>query len=164
MEQSRTRTVSWQDPMISGNVARSMSGMDFLRAIISGDLPPPPIAVLLGFALVEVEPGRAVFQCQPAEYHYNPIGVVHGGLASILFDSAMGCSIQSTLSAGAGYTTIELHVNLLRPLTKDTGLVRCEAQALHVGRQIATSQSRLTDGNGRLYGHATTTCMIFQPA
>jgi uncharacterized protein (TIGR00369 family) len=120
--------------------------------------------VLLGFTLVEAEPGRAVFQCQPAEYHYNPIGVVHGGLASILFDSAMGCSIQSTLTAGAGYTTIELHVNLLRPLTKDTGLVRCEAEALHIGKQIATAQARLVDGDSKLYGHATTTCMIFQPS
>jgi uncharacterized protein (TIGR00369 family) len=111
-----------------------MSGMDFLRAIINGELPPPPIAVLLGFVLVGVEQGRAVIQCQPVEYHYNPIGVVHGVLASILFDSATGCSIQATLPAGAGYTTIELNVNLLRPLTKDTGFVRCEAEALHIDR------------------------------
>lgn len=162
MEEIRTRTVTWQDPMISSSVARTMSGIDFLHAIIRGEIPPPPIAVLLGFELLAAEPGRAVFGCQPAEYHYNPIGVVHGGLASILFDSAMGCSIQSTLPAGAGYSTIELHVNLIRSLTKDTGYVRCEAEALHVGRQVATAQARLVDADGKLYGHATTTCIIFQ--
>lgn len=162
MDEIRTRTVTWQDPMPTASAARTMSGIDFLRAIIIGKLPPPPIAVLLGFRLLEAEPGRAVFVCEPGEYHYNPIGVVHGGLAAILFDSATGCAVQSMLPFGTTYTTIELHVNLLRSLTKDTGPVRCEAEALHVGKQIATAQAKLVDTSGKLYGHATTTCLVFQ--
>jgi uncharacterized protein (TIGR00369 family) len=162
MEPIRTRTFTWDDPMRSAEAARTMSGIDFLRAMVNGEIPVPPMAMTLDFQLLEVEPGRAVFGCEPAEFHYNPIGVVHGGLASTILDSAMGCAIHSTLPAGTGYTTIELHVNLLRPLTRDTGLVRCEAEVIHLGRQVATAQGRLLDANGKLYAHGTTTCMIFQ--
>ncbi len=162
MEPIRTRTFTWDDPMRSAEAARTMSGIDFLRAMVNGEIPVPPMAMTLDFQLLEVEPGRAVFGCEPAEFHYNPIGVVHGGLASTILDSAMGCAIHSTLPAGTGYTTIELHVNLLRPLTRDIGLVRCEAEVIHLGRQVATAQGRLLDANGKLYAHGTTTCMIFQ--
>ena len=105
--------------------------------------------------------GRAVFECTPSEYHYNPIGVVHGGLAATLLDSALGCAVHSTLAAGAGYSTVELHVNLVRPITMQTGRMRCEAEIVHVGRSMATAQGRLTDAAGKLYAHGTTTCMIF---
>jgi uncharacterized protein (TIGR00369 family) len=159
----RTRTVTWQDPLISAAAARGMSGIDFLRAMVNGKLPPPPIGVLLGMSVLEVEPGRVVFGIEPDEYHYNPIGVVHGGVASTLCDSAMGCAIQSTLPAGVGYTTLELHVNFVRPLTRDTGPVRCEAEVIHVGGRTATAQARLLDREGKLYSHATTTCIIFRP-
>lgn len=148
--------------MIGAQVAPTMSGMEYLQAIIRGEIPPPPIARLMDFDLVEIAPGRAVFSVEPAEYHYNPIGVVHGGLASTLLDSALGCAIHTMLPAGTGYTTVELHVNFLRPLTTTTGRVRCEADVLHVGRSMGTAQAKILDAAGKLYGHATTTCMIFR--
>lgn len=139
-----------------------MSGLEYLRAIGRGELPAPPIADLVGFTISEVEEGRVVFECVPAEYHYNPIGTVHGGLACTLFDSAMGCAVHTTLPAGTGYTTVELKVNFLRPITAGTGLLRCEGKTIHVGGRIATAEARLLDGSGKLHGHATTTCMIFR--
>jgi uncharacterized protein (TIGR00369 family) len=160
---ARARTVTWEDPLIAAAGAREMSGLAFMQAIMRGDLPAPPIAVLLGFELVEAEEGRAVFGLTPAEYHYNPIGAVHGGLACTLLDSAMGCAVQSTLPAGTGYTTLELKVNLVRPLTQETGPLRCEGKVLHLGGRTATAESRLVDVQGTLYAHATTTCMIFRP-
>ncbi len=139
-----------------------MSGLEYLRAITRGELPSAPMADLMGFWLSEIGEGRAVFEVVPAEYHYNPIGTVHGGLACTLFDSAMGCAVHTTLPAGTGYTTIELKVNLLRPITTETGRLFCEGKTVHVGGRIATAEARLTDEAGRLYGHATTTCMIFR--
>ena len=160
---SRTRTVTWEDPLIGAAAAPTMAGIDFLRAMAAGEVPPPPIAVLLGMDIAEVEEGRIVFTVEPSEYHYNPIGTVHGGVASTLLDSAMGCAVQSMLPAGTGYTTVELRVNFVRALTTATGLVRCEAEVIHVGGRIATAQARLVDRDGTLYCHATTTCMIFRP-
>src|SRR6185295_4939079 len=103
MQPERARTITWDDPLPAAASARGRSGLDYLHAIAAGDVPPPPIAVLLGFELVEVEEGRAVFAVTPQEFHYNPIGVVHGGLAATLLDSAMGCAVHSTLPAGTGY-------------------------------------------------------------
>jgi uncharacterized protein (TIGR00369 family) len=103
-----------------------------------------------------------VFAVEPAEYHYNPIGLVHGGLACTLLDSAMGCAVHTTLPAGTGYTTLELKVNLIRPLTRETGRVLCEGTIIHVGGRTATAEARITDAAGALYAHATTTCMIFR--
>jgi uncharacterized protein (TIGR00369 family) len=149
--------------MIAAAQVQRMSGMEFLQAIAHGDLPPPPIALLLGFELHNVQEGHAVFSITPAEYHYNPIGVVHGGLACTLLDSAMGCAVQSTLPAGTRYTTLEMKANLLRPLTQQTGRLLCEGRVIHVGGRIATAEGRLVDDQGTLYAHATTTCMIFRP-
>jgi uncharacterized protein (TIGR00369 family) len=159
----RTRTISWEDPLITAEKGRAMSGLDFLRAVQSGELPPPPIAVLMGFGLAEVEEGRVVFTVQPAEYHYNPIGVVHGGLAATLLDSAMGCTVHSTLPAGTGYTTLEMKVNLVRAITQTTGELRCEGQMIYQGGRIATAEGKVTDAQGKLYAHGTTTCIIFRP-
>ena len=159
---TRTRTVSWEDPAPGAEAAAGMSGLEYLRAMMAGELPGPPIAELMGFGFAEIEEGRVIFECEPAEYHYNPIGSVHGGLACTLFDSAMGCAIHTELSAGVGYTTVELKVNFLRPVTTATGRLLCEGKTIHVGSRIATAEARLTDGSGRLYGHATTTCMIFR--
>lgn len=159
----RSRTVVWEDPLIAAAAVSTMSGMEFARALLSGDLPAPPILLLLGFEPVQFEEGRAVFAVTPDEYHYNPIGVVHGGLACTLLDSAMGCAVQTTLPAGTGYTTLELKVNLLRPLTARTGRVRCEGTVIHVGSRTATAEARIIDGRGKLYAHGTTTCMIFRP-
>jgi uncharacterized protein (TIGR00369 family) len=158
----RTRVISWEDPMSGAKAARTMSGIEYLRAILRGEQPAAPMAELVGFRPVEVEEGRAVFECVPAEYHYNPIGAVHGGLACTLVDSAMGCAVHSMLPEGVGYTTLEIKTNLLRPITIETGRLLCEGRAIHVGGRVATAEARLTDETGRLYAHATTTCMIFR--
>ena len=156
----RSLSVSWQDPQALAQAGRSMSGIDFLRAIRDGRLPPPPIAELLGFRLVEVEPGHAVFEVLPGEQHYNPIGVVHGGLAMTLLDSAMGCSVQTHMPAGGGYTTLEAKTNLVRAITLKTGLLRAIGKVVHVGSRVATAEGRLIDQAGKLYAHASTTCMV----
>jgi uncharacterized protein (TIGR00369 family) len=158
----RGLTVSWSDPQALAEAGRSMSGIDFLRAIRDGRLPSPPIAELLGFRLVEVEPGHAVFEALPGEQHYNPIGVVHGGLAMTLLDSAMGCSIHTHMPAGGGYTTLEAKTNLTRPITSQTGKLRAIGKLLHLGSRVATAEGRLVDASGKLYAHATTTCMVLR--
>jgi uncharacterized protein (TIGR00369 family) len=150
--------------MIGAQAAPQMSGMDYLQAALRGEFPIAPMAQLMNMRLTEVEEGRAVFTAEPGEYHYNPIGSVHGGFAATLLDSAMGCAVHSTLPAGAGYTTVELHINLLRPITTQTGIVRCEGKVIHAGRRIATAEARLTDETGKIYAHGTTTCVVFTPS
>jgi uncharacterized protein (TIGR00369 family) len=159
----RSRTFSWQDPMIGARLAPSMSGLEYLQAMVRGEVPPPPIAALLNMTIAEVSAGRVVFQLEPAEYHYNPIGSVHGGVACTIFDSAMGCAVHSQLPAGVTYTTLEIKVNFLRPLTARTGQISCVGTAIYVGGRMATAEGQLVDSAGKLYGHATTTCMIFRP-
>lgn len=160
---TRTRTVSWEDPRALAQAGRELSGLEYLQKIVAGELPRPPISALMNFGLAELSEGRAVFTVEPAEYHYNPIGVVHGGLAATLLDSAMGCAIHSTLPAGVGYTTLEIKVNYIRPMTVGMGDVRCEAQVIHVGGRTATAEGKVVDASGKLYAHATTTCLIFRP-
>jgi uncharacterized protein (TIGR00369 family) len=160
-DKKRTRTTSWEDPMTGAALGATMSGIEYLQAMLAGKIPAPPIAVTMDFRLAEVSEGRAIFTGTPAEFHYNPIGVVHGGLVATLLDSALGCSIHSMLPAGTGYTTLELHVNFVRPLTRDTGEIRCEANVLHIGRRLGTAEAKVLDIAGKLYGHGTTTCMIF---
>jgi len=158
----RSLTVTWDDPASGAEAAREMSGLEYLRAMARSELPGVPMASLMGFGVAEIEEGRVVFECVPGEQHYNPIGSVHGGLACTLFDSAMGCAVHSALPAGVGYTTVELKVNFLRPISVQTGKLSCEGTTIHVGGRIATAEARLTDEAGKLYGHATTTCMIFR--
>ncbi len=158
----RIRTVSWEDPAPGAEAAGGMSGLEYLRTMMRGGLPGPPFARLIGFGFVEVEEGRVVFECEPAEYHYNPIGSVHGGLAMTLLDSAMGCAVQTILPRGAGYTTLEIKVNFARPITRDTGRVLCEGKIVHPGRTVATAEGRVfAEDTGKLLAHGTTTCMIF---
>ena len=147
--------------VVSPDVLKSYDGLGFLRAIIDGTLPNPPISETLGFHLIEVENGRAVFEGLPEYRYYNPIGTVHAGFAATLLDSALGCAIFSTLAKGDAWTTLELKLNLVRPLTKDTGPVRAEGRIIHRGRTVATSEGDLKDRAGKLYAHASTTCMIF---
>ncbi|HEX6529610.1 MAG TPA: PaaI family thioesterase [Burkholderiales bacterium] len=156
----RTRSVTWEDPAALAESGRSMAGIDFLRAIRDRRLPAPPIAELLGFQLAEVEPGHAVFEVVPGEQHYNPIGVVHGGLAMTLLDSAMGCAVQTQMPAGGGYTTLEAKTNLVRPITGTTGKLRAIGKVVHLGKRIATAEARLEDAAGKLYAHATSTCIV----
>ena len=141
---------------------RTMTGLAFLEAIRDGTLPAPPMAQLLGFELSQVERGRAVFEGTPGPQHYNPIGSVHGGFAATLLDSCMACAVQSTLAQGLGYTTLEFKINLVRALSDTTGKVRAEGTVLAVGRRIATADGRLLDAQGKLYAHATTTCLILE--
>jgi uncharacterized protein (TIGR00369 family) len=158
----RSLTVTWEDPVSLAERGAAMAGLERLRAMVAGEFPPPPIARLLGMRLTEVDEGRAVFEVEPGEQHYNPIGVVHGGLAATLCDSAMGCAVQSCLPEGVAYTTLELKVNLVRALTVDSGTVRCEGTTIHVGGRVATAEARLVDGEGRLCAHATTTCLVMR--
>ena len=147
--------------LVSPDVLQSYDGLGFLKAIIGGTVPQPPISEVLGFHLVEAESGRAVFEGVPEFRHYNPIGSVHGGLAATLLDSALGCAIFSTIEKGDGWTTLELKLNFVRTITKDTGPIRAEGRILHRGRTIATSEGDIKDRAGKIYAHATTTCMIF---
>lgn len=157
----RTLTVSWEDPIALAASGLNVSGLDFLNALATGRLPPPPIAKLMGFTLVEVENGRAVFAGEPGEQHYNPIGVVHGGLAMTLLDSALGCAVHSTLAAGSRYTTLETKVNFVRPVTAATGRLLCEGRVVHRGGTVATADGLLTiEANGKLVAHGTSTCLI----
>jgi uncharacterized protein (TIGR00369 family) len=157
---NRTLSISWSDPASLAAAGRTLAGLDFLRAIRDGRLPPPPIAQLLGMRLTVVEPGEAVFECTPGEQHYNPIGVVHGGLAMTLLDSAMTCAVQTRAPAGGGFTTVEAKTNFVRPITASTGVIRAMAKVLHIGSRLATAEGRIVDAAGKLYAHATTTCIV----
>ena len=139
----------------------SHDGLGFLKAIIDGTLPVPPIAELLGFDLTEAETGRAVFEGLPEFRHYNPIGVVHGGFTMTLMDSCMSCAIQTTLAKGEIYTTLEVKVNLVRAITKDTGKIRATGRLIHRGRTTGTAEGDVRDAQGNLLAHGTTTCIIF---
>jgi uncharacterized protein (TIGR00369 family) len=139
-----------------------MTGLELLHAIAAGDAPGAPIAELLGFEPVEAEEGRVVFAYEPQPEHYNPLGTVHGGLASTLLDSAMGCAVHTTLPAGAGYTTLELKVNFTRAITAATGRILCEGTVVHRGGRTATAEGRvIAEDSGKLLAHGTTTCLLF---
>ena len=150
------------DPREVAERGLKLSGMDYINAIFAGELPPPPIATLMGFRGVEAEPGRALFEMEPGPQHYNPIGSVHGGIALTLLDSAMGCAVHTLLDAGVGYTTLEVKTNFVRPITSDTGLIRCEGIVIHKGSRVATAEGKLTDVAGKLLAHGTTTCLILR--
>ncbi len=157
---ARTRTITWKPPIVDPATIASMSGLEYLQSLLDSDRP-PPIAALLDFGIIRIGPGIAVFSGTPAEYHYNPIGVVHGGFAATLLDSALGCAVHTTLKPGFAYTTVELKVNFVRPLLMSTGTVTAEGKVIHVGTRLATAEARVTDAAGKLYAHGSTTCMIF---
>jgi uncharacterized protein (TIGR00369 family) len=137
------------------------SGMDFLQRIWDGELPSVPIGETMDFIPVEGEPGRIVFQGTPGKQHYNPLGSVHGGYFCTLLDSAVGCAVHSVLPQGVGYTTLELKVNLIRALTTKTGPVRAEGKVIQVGNRVGIAEGRIVDVDGKIYAHATTTCLVF---
>ena len=161
---TRTRTVSWEDPLVSARAGANLSGIEYLRAIAQGKLPAPPIALLLGFDIDEVEEGRVVFAAETGEHQYNPIGVVHGGVAATLLDSVMGCAVHSRLPRGRGYTTLEIKVNYVRAIKRESGPLRAIGTVVHMGGKTATAEARLLDRQGRLCAHGTTTCMLFGAA
>ena len=153
--------MTWQDPLASLSTAAGMSGLEFMKAVVDGKLPPPPIMATMGMTGGEVGEGRAVFLGEAGEFLYNPIGMVHGGFAMTILDSAMGCAIHTTLAVGERYTTLETKVNFVRPITADTGQVRCEGVVVHRGGRVATAEGRLTaQGSGKLLAHGTTTCLV----
>ena len=158
---ARTRTITWEYPLASARAGAGLSGIDYLRAVAQGKVPPPPIALLLGFDIEEVAEGRVVFTAETGEHQYNPIGVVHGGLAATLLDSAMGCAVHSLLPQGRGYTTLEIKVNYVRAIKRDSGPLRAIGTVVHMGGKTATAEARLLDREGRLSAHGTTTCMVF---
>ena len=147
--------------VVAPDILLSYDGLAFLKAIIAGTVPNPPISEVLNFHLTEAETGRAVFEGSPEERFYNPIGSVHGGIAATLLDSALGCAIFSTIAKGETWTTLEFKINFVRAMTGATGPVRAEGRVIHRGRTVATSEGDLKDRAGRLYAHASTTCMIF---
>ena len=144
------------------DVAASMSGIDFLRAMFAGKLPAPPIMQNIEPFDYVGEPGVVLFSSVPGFRHYNPIGSVHGSYAAVLLDSAMGLAVHSMLPAGSGYTTLEFKISFIRGMTQDTGVVRTEGRTLSVGRRAATAEGRITDAKGRLLAHGTTTCLVFE--
>jgi len=162
-EITRRRTLTWQDPVPAAAAGAQRSGLDYIRSIAAGEVPPAPIAVLLRMGPSEVEPGRVVFTGEPGEEHYNPIGTVHGGYAATLLDSAIGCAVHTTLEPGVGYSTQSLEAKFVRPISRETGTVRCEAEVVYSGRRQATARASLTDAaTGKLLAHGTGTCMIIR--
>jgi uncharacterized protein (TIGR00369 family) len=160
----RIRLVTWDDPIRGFEATQDLEGIDVLRAIAGGDLPPPPVARLIGLEVDQVSEGLVTFAFEPAEYHYSPLGTVHGGILTTVLDSAMGCAVHSRLRAGIGYTTLELKVSFLRPVRMTTGRVRGEGKVVHLGGRVATAEAHLVDADGELYAHATSTCLISPPA
>jgi uncharacterized protein (TIGR00369 family) len=159
--QARTRTFSWTDPSEHAALLGRRSGLELLRAMASGELPPPPIMDLVDFAGMRAEEGRVTFYLDPQEFHYNPLGSVHGGVLSTMLDSAAGCSVHSTLPAGVAYTSLDLNVKFLRTVTVASGRLTCVGQVLQRGRRTALAEARVTDAAGRLVAHATSSCLIF---
>ena len=161
-DSARTRTVTWDDPAATAWRLTTEPGLDVLRRVVAGELPAPPMAKLMGLTLVAVDNGVATFSAVPAEFHYNPAGVVHGGFAATLLDSAMGCAVFTTLQPGDTYTTVELKVNLIKTMTANTGLVRGTGRVLHRGSRTAVAEGRVEDASGVLLAHATTTCLVYK--
>lgn len=157
----RSRTITWSEPITDLSQFATMSGLDYLRHVMLDRAREAPIGATLGFQAVRFEHGLAVFEAMPAEFHYNPLGTVHGGIAATLLDSALSCAVHTTLKAGFAYTTVELKVNFVRPMLATTGLITCEGRTINVGSRIATSEARLTGAGGKLYAHGTGTCLIF---
>lgn len=159
----RLRTFRWPDPARYAGPIRQLSGLEFMRAFLTGELPAPPFMELLGIRILTVEPGSVNFEFDPAEYMYSPLGNVHGGIVTVLLDTAMGCSYHTTLAAGVEYTTLELKVNFLRRVTTSSGPLRTEGGVVHSGSRIGTTEAKLMDANRRMYAHATSTLMILRP-
>jgi uncharacterized protein (TIGR00369 family) len=156
----RTRTYSWSDPFDVVGEFEGLSGLEVMQRMARGELPQAPIGATLGFRLVEAEPGRAVFAGEPAEFHYNPIGTVHAGLAATLLDSAMGCAFVTTIDPGVRWTTLELKASFTRPITEQTGAIRCIGELVHAGRRVVTTEGHVEDASGKLLAHGTGTILV----
>jgi len=159
----RSRSFTWEDPTAAAAHGLKLSGIEYMRAIADGTTPPPPIAQLLDLTILEADHGRAIFAMEPAEWMYNPIGTVHGGIAATILDSCMGCAVHTSLEAGVGYTTADLQVRYVRAMTESTGRVLAEGRVVHSGGRTATAEGRLfVEEGGTLIAHATTGCLILR--
>lgn len=157
----RERIVRWEDPAPTNKVVGTQAGVDVLRAMKNGELPPPPVAMLVGLEFQEVEQGRIVMSLVPGEVHYNPLRTVHGGIIATILDTVMGCAVHSTLAAGRGYTTLSISVNYIRAVTIATGRVTATGTIEHAGRSTAIARGTLHDAAGKLMATAETTCLLF---
>lgn len=160
---ARQRSYTWNDPAIAAEAALTLDGLSFFREIMSGRLPAPPIMATLGISAVSFERGKAVFAVTPAEYHYNPIGSVHGGVYATICDSACGCAVHTLLPAGAYYTSIDLDTRFIRPITSGTGRLLCEGTVDYIGTRTALARARLVNTEGKLFAQATSNCLIVRP-
>jgi len=160
-ENTRSRTIEWDDPTIGAGRALTMSGLDYLQAMIAGEIPGPPIIALMDMDLVSASKGEATFTCVPNESHYNPIGAVHGGFACTVLDSAAGCAVHSTLPAGMGYTSLEIKVSYLRAISADSGTLTAVGRVTKPGSRVAFAEAEITDAQGRLVATASSTLLVF---
>jgi uncharacterized protein (TIGR00369 family) len=158
----RTRTFGWADPAVYADVIGRRTGLELLQAMSAGELPAPPIMQLIDFAGMEAAEGSVTVRLDPQEFHYNPLGTMHGGVISTLLDTAAACSVHTTLPAGVGYTSLDLNVKFLRPVTLASGRLTCVGSVLQRGRRTALAEARLTDAGGRLVAQAMSSCLIFE--
>lgn len=157
----QSKTITWVDPRPQAAKALTMSGLDYLQAIMAGEIPGAPIASHINMEFIGVEPGIAIMAATPDESHYNPIGSVHGGFFATLLDSVCGCAVQTTLPAGQAYTSLDLSVNFLRGITTETGRVVATGRVTKPGSRAAFVEADIKDANGRLLATATSTCLVF---
>jgi len=160
-QSDRSRTFSWSDPAANAAHLGGRGGLELLRAMIAGELAAPPVMHLIDMGRMEADEGWVAVELVPQEFHYNPLGTVHGGVLSTMLDTAAACAVHTTLPAGTGYTSLDLNVKFLRPVTVASGNLRCEGTVVQRGRRTAFAEARLTDAAGRLVAHATSSCLIF---
>ena len=156
-----SRTITWTDPRATASLSTQLSGLEFMQRMMAGEIPPPPIGAHTNQRLVSADVGDAVFEADPDDSLYNPIGVVHGGFAMILLDSALGCAVHTTLPQGQGYTSLETKVSFLRAITSETGVVRAHGWVTRPGSKAAFAEADLRDANGRLLATGSSTCAVF---
>ena len=159
-EHRRSQTFSWISPAEVLETASTMSGLDAMRAVMSGELPPPPIAVLMQFNPVLVEAGRVVFECDPSEAHYNPIGMVHGGLVCTLLDTVLGCAAHTTLPAGTGYTSIDINVSYQRPVHSHSGPLTATGTVVKNGSRVIFAEGSVVDNTGKVVATGTSSLLV----
>jgi uncharacterized protein (TIGR00369 family) len=157
----RSRTITWEDPMIGASLIPTMSGLEYMQALLTGAVPPPPIISLMNMTLTAVDVGTATFSCEPNESHYNPIGTVHGGFVCTVLDSVAGCAVQTTLPKGQGYTSLEIKVNYLRPLSTQSGVLTAVGTVVKPGSRAAFAEAVVTDAAGRVIATASSTLLVF---
>jgi len=158
----RSRSITWDDPKPPLAASRDLDGLAYLRALLAGTYPPPPISRLMNFWIVSAEPGEAVFECEPGEYHDNPLGMVHGGLACTLLDTVVGCAAQTTLPKGVGYTSIDLNVSYLRPITSGSGMIRATGRVVKGGQRVIFAEGMIEDAAGRALATATSSLLVLK--